>query len=414
VKKIREVVDAKRKVNSEKQPLSKSGKILLGGLGALIIFGFGVSVGTGNISLGIHGNAANGNLPANLDYSSVNEVYQDLRAKYDGKLTTQMVLNGLKSGLADATGDPYTDYFTPKEAKKFNNELNNSFTGIGAELSKDSKGRLEIIAPIKHFPAAKAGLKAQDRIMSINGKSTNGIDLNSAVQKIRGKAGTKVKLGILRNGKQLNFTITRAHITVPSVMSKILPGNIGYMSIITFGDDTSELSAKAAQKFKNHHVKGVILDLRNNPGGEVNAAVNVSSLWLKQDALIMQEKRGGNVIDSYYATGTNPLENVPTVVLINGGSASAAEITAGALHDHHAAYLIGTKSFGKGIVQQLIGLEHGGKLKVTVASWYRPNGKNIEHKGITPDKTVKLTKQNTKTGTGPQLQAAKDYLASHD
>jgi carboxyl-terminal processing protease len=361
-------------------------------------------------------------LPNRLDYSSVNQVYRVLRQNYNGKLTETQLLNGLKHGLAQATNDPYTEYFTAQETKTFNDELNNSFSGIGAELGQDSSGNLQIIAPVSDTPAAKAGLRAQDLIAAINGVNTSGISIDDAVSKIRGPAGSKVTLQIVRDHSQtLSFIITRQNITVPSVTTKILPNNIGYMQISTFADDTGGLAQKAAAKFKQANVKGVILDLRDNPGGLVTSAVDVSSLWLPEGRNIMQEKRGTTLVQTYSATGDNTLHGLPTVVLINNGSASASEITAGALHDNRAAYLIGQKSYGKGVVQEPIcitgktnadGTCPADELKVTIASWYRPNGQNINHRGITPDQTVKISDSDLKAGNDTRLQAAETYLAT--
>jgi carboxyl-terminal processing protease len=378
---------------------------------AVIIFACGVGVGDGRIQFGWHHtqSVATG-LPDKLDYSTVNQVYQSLKDNYDGQLSEGQLVDGLKHGLAEATKDPYTEYFTAKEAKDFNNELNNSFSGIGAELGEDSDGNLQIIAPITGTPAAQAGLKAQDIIASINGSTTTGISVDDAVTKIRGPAGTKVTLQVVRNKSQaLSFTITRQNITVPSVTTKTLDGNIGYIQISTFANDTNDLIQKAADQFAGAHVKGIILDLRNNPGGLLDAAEHVSSLWLQKGQMILQEKRGSTVEDTAYAPANGELHGIPTVVLINGGSASASEITTGALHDNHDAYVIGEKSYGKGVVQQLINFGDGSQLKVTIASWYRPNGKNINHLGITPDKTLKEPTTAT-PDNDPQLQAAEAYL----
>ncbi|HVV66601.1 MAG TPA: S41 family peptidase [Candidatus Saccharimonadales bacterium] len=387
--------------------------------GAVVIaavFAIGVFVGNGTISIHRQHGVA-GNLPSKPDYSSVTQVYKSLVQNYDGKLTETQLEDGLKHGLAASTNDPYTVYFTPKEAKEFNQQLNNQFSGIGAELGEDSDGNLQIIAPISGTPAAQAGLQAGDLIASINGTSTTGMSVDQAVSKIRGTAGSKVTLQIVRNKTTpQTYTITRQNITVPSVNTKILPGNIGYMQITTFADDTAGLAQKAADQFKQQNVKAVVLDLRNNPGGLLDAAVHVSSLWLPQNTLILQEKRGGQVVQSYDALGGDVLNGIPTVVLTNSGSASASEITAGALHDNKAAYLIGEKTYGKGVVQQLINFGDGSQLKVTVASWYRPNGQNINHKGITPDKNVALPANTTVTPGGDndtQLQAAESYLAGH-
>jgi carboxyl-terminal processing protease len=384
----------------------------VGGLAVLVlVFFLGQAVGDGRISVG-HG-PVSGKLPAQLDYSSVNKVYQSLKDNYDGKLTATQLEDGLKHGLAEATDDPYTVYFTPKEARDFNDQLTNSFSGIGAQLGQDKDKNLQIIAPIAGLPAEKAGLKAGDLIVRINNTSTTGMSLEDAVNRIKGKKGTKVTLQIVRDRSQtLTFTITRDDIKLPSVKSKILDGNIGYIQIADFSDDTAALAQKAADEFKSKHVKGVILDLRDDPGGLLDAAVHVSSLWLPDGRSILQERRGGNVvIDSYSAlAGEGQLQGIPTVVLINSGSASAAEITAGALHDNDVAYLIGEKSYGTGVVQQLINFRDGSQLKVTVASWYRPNGQNINHKGITPDKTVKISDADLKAGKDTQLQAAESYL----
>ena len=382
----------------------------------VVVFALGLGVGNGTISLHRQHGVA-GNLPAKPDYTSVNEVYKSLIGNYDGKLTETQLIDGLKHGLAQSTNDPYTAYFTPKEAKEFNQQLNNQFSGIGAELGQDSEGNLQVIAPIAGTPAAKAGLQAGDLIAGINGTSTSGITIDQAVHKIRGKAGTKVKLQIVRDKtKPLTLDITRQNITIPSVNTKILPGNIGYMQITSFSEDTVGLAQKAAQQFKDKKVKAVVLDMRNDPGGLLDAAIKVSSLWLPKDKLILQEKRGSEVVQSYYADGNDILNGIPTVVLINSGSASASEITAGALHDNGAAYVIGQKSYGKGVVQQLINFGDGSQLKVTVASWYRPDGHNINHRGIKPDKTVTLPKNVTvKQGSAndTQLQAAESYLSSH-
>jgi carboxyl-terminal processing protease len=375
---------------------------------ALVVFGLGDAVGSGRLLIGSRGQTG---LPAQLDYTSVNQVYTALKNNYNGKLTETQMLNGLKAGLATATGDPYTEYFTPAQAKDFQNELNQSFSGIGAELGKDADGNLIVVSPIAGFPAEKAGLKGQDIITDINGVSTSGQSVDVAVSKIHGAAGTTVTLKILRDKSQvLTIPIVRANIQIPSVNTKTLDGNIGYIQITTFGDDTSSLIEKAATKMKQDGVKGVVLDLRDNPGGEVSAAIDTASQWLPAGTEVLQE-RGTSGTRTDPATGSDPLQGVPTVVLINGNSASASEITAAALHDNKAAYVIGEKSYGKGVEQNLIDFKDGGQLKVTTASWYRPNGQNINHRGITPDQVVTLTDADATAGNDTQLAAAQAYLA---
>jgi carboxyl-terminal processing protease len=381
----------------------------------IVVFYFGTAVGSGRISLPMmhRQQSVSGNLPAKLNYDQVNQIYKSLIENYDGKLNEQQLEDGLKHGLAESTKDPYTVFFTAKEAKDFQSQLNNSFSGIGAQLGLDQDGNLEVIAPIDGLPADKAGIKAKDIIANINGESTAGMSVDTAVSKIRGPKGSVVKLQVVRNHTQpLDFKITRDDIKLPSVKTKILDGNIGYLQITSFSDDTVPLVQKAADDFRAKNVKGIVLDMRNDPGGLLDAAVKVSSLWVPEGQTILQQKRGGTIVDqTYKAEGGNTLSGIPTVILINSGSASASEITAGALHDNKQAYIIGEKSYGKGVVQQLVNFGDGSELKVTVASWYRPNGQNINHKGISPDKTVKISDADTKAITADSTEADKQ---AHD
>lgn len=395
----------RRKVNLNK-PLFRN---VLTVVVALLIFVLGINVGNGRLHL-VGYSALNKSLPNRLDYTSVNEVYNDLKSQYDGSLNADQLINGLKSGLAQSTNDPYTEYMTASQYKQFNDAINGTLSGIGAQLGKDTNSNLQVIAPIPDTPASRAGIMPKDLILDINGKDTSQMTVDEAASKIRGPKGTQVTLTILRSDQQLTLTITRDNITVPSVNSKILDNNIGYIQVTEFNDDATNLIDKTAQSFQSAHVKGIILDLRNDPGGLVDSAVHISSMWLSNGKLIMQEKSGTKIVQSYNASGADLFHNIPTVVLINDGSASASEITAGALKDNGAAYIIGTTSYGKGVVQQIDNLSNGGVLKVTIAHWFRPNGQNINHIGIKPDQTVKDSNSQSASDQDPQKDAAIQYL----
>lgn len=374
----------------------------------LAVFGVGVGVGNGKITFGpdaLFRRPVNNNKATKLDYRGVEEIYSALAQGYDGKIDNAKLEDGLKAGLVKAAGDPYTEYLNAEESKQFSEQLNGSFEGIGAELGKQNQ-YIVIISPIAGFPAAKAGLKAKDIILEIDGKSAYDIPITEAVKKIRGPKGSTVKLKVARAGKALEFTITRDQIVIPSVKTQIVAGNIGVMTISRFGDDTAQLSLEGAKYFKDKGVKGVVLDLRGNPGGLLDAAVNLSSLWLDKGQTVLQEKRGDTIVKTYNANGNNLLTGVPTIVLIDGGSASASEITAGALRDNKAATIYGEKSFGKGSVQELRNLMLGGVLKVTIARWYTPSGRNIDKEGIQPDKKIKFNDKDIKAGRDPQKDAA--------
>lgn len=385
------------------------------------VFSLGWGVGKGRIKFGNGIATITTKTPSgNLDYSSVDSVYSVLKENFDGDLDDAKLLDGIKQGLAKATDDPYTEYFNEEGAKEFNEELSGSFVGIGAELGKDNDSII-VVSPISGFPAEKAGLKPRDIIIEIDGKTTYDITVGEAVKRIRGEKGTKVTLKVLRDGKdQITIEIVRDQITIPSVETKTLDGDIGYIKISRFSEDTTGLVTAAAKSFKSAGVKGIVLDMRSNPGGLLESAVDVSSLWLK-DKLIVDERRSGKTIKTYKSRGETILADMKTVALIDGGSASASEIVAGALHDHNAATLVGEKSFGKGSVQSLECLANnslfggGGQckgpiLKVTIARWYTPAGKNIDKEGIEPDNKVALNADDFKAGIDAQLNTALTLL----
>lgn len=388
------------------------GLLVAGAIGFVFFAGLQVGSGQWSLSFSRQSVSSNKSLPNQLDYSSIDKVYDDLRARYDGELSEQKLLDGLRKGLAEAAGDPYTTYFDQEESAAFTEDLNGTFSGIGAELSKKGEA-IVVVAPLAGSPAEAVGLRAQDIIAEIDGKESTGISVEEAVKQIRGEKGTQVKLTIIRGTEPKEFTITRDTIVIPSVEYSYLENDtIGYIQLSRFADDSVELINKATAEFKQKGVKGVILDLRNNPGGYLNGAVDISENWLKRGQVILEEKRDGKVVESFKATQDGVFMGLPTVVLINEGSASASEITAGALRDNDAATLVGVTSFGKGSVQEFSKYDWGGTLKVTIARWYTPDGKNIDKDGIDPDVKVELTEQNIANKQDPQKDKAIEIIKS--
>lgn len=362
--------------------------LVTGFISVFVVFGFfylGILIGNGSLSLSFTNRffSQNSNLPNKLDYESVNNVYKILKNNYDGQLDEEKLVEGMKKGLLEASGDDYTVYLDKDEASQLKESLDGSFSGIGAELGKEGEF-ITVVSPISGFPADKAGLKSKDVIIKINDEDAVGLSVESAVNKIRGEKGSTVKLEVVRGQDRLNFDIVRDTITIPSVETKVTDG-VGYIKISRFGDDTTNLVSQAASDFKSKNLSKIILDLRNNPGGYLNSAVDVSCNWLKSGQKVVDEKRGGIVSKAHNCKQTGILSGVKTVVLINDGSASASEITAGALKDNQAATIVGLKSYGKGSVQELTNLAKGDLLKITVARWFTPAGKNIDKDGINPD-----------------------------
>ena len=340
-----------------------------------------------------------------IDLSSVQKTYQELVANYDGKLDTQKLIYGANRGLVEAAGDPHTAYMDPDETKEFDKSLSGQIGGgIGAEIGLRNN-KPTIIKPLENSPAQKAGIKAGEAIVKVNDEASSDWSVEKVVSKIRGEVGTSVKLTLLSGGQTREVSVVRQNIVSPAVESEI-DGEIGILKVNRFGDDTVSLSRKYASEFVEKGVKKVILDLRNNPGGTVGAAQGLLGIWL-DNQIAMTERRGSEIVKTLRTTGAPILGNIKTVVLINGNSASASEITAGALREYGKATLVGQKSYGKGSVQIVLGLPGGSQMKVTEARWYTPKGKNIDKTGIEPDVKVDLSSDDVNNNVDPQMDKAK-------
>ncbi len=345
-----------------------------------------------------------------LDFNQLNSTYELLQRKFDGKLDSAKVMDGARAGIVASGGDPYTVFMDSKAAKALDDQLNGTLSGIGAEIGiKNNK--LTVIAPVAGSPAEKAGLKAGDYIAEIDGKDSSSYTLDEAVSHIRGKAGTKVTLTVVRGSSEpKKITITREVINVPSVKWSMKPGTIGYINVTTFGSDTTEKVNQAATELKSQGATKIILDLRNDPGGYLPVAVDVASQFMSEGKVVVDERQRGRSTQKLSSHGGGTLQGMPVVVLINGGSASASEIVAGALRDDIGAKLIGEQSFGKGSVQEVVKLDGGSQIKVTVAHWFTPSGKGIDKVGIKPDIIVKQTNDDFNASRDPQLDRALQEL----
>lgn len=318
---------------------------------------------------------------------------------------------GAIDGLATSYDDPYTVYFPPKEAKIFADNISGSFAGVGMEIGvKD--GILTVIAPLKGTPAEKAGIKAGDQIVTIDGKSTDGLSTDKAVTKIRGPVGTTVEFTIIRDGKSLNIKIVRDIIQVPETEDGLATeSGVYHIALYEFTANSAGLFNQAFARFKNSGSKKLVIDLRGNPGGYLDSAVDVASHFLSKGTTIVTEDFDGkeeNQIHTSLGYSDVPV-GTKIVVLIDGGSASASEILAGALQDNKVATVIGTKSFGKGSVQTLIDLDDG-SLKITVARWITPAGHWIMDNGVTPDIVVPFTSADATAKRDPQMLRAIQFL----
>lgn len=384
----------------------------------LAVFGLGIWIGTTQVVYYVP-------QPGTIDFSLFWDAYNKLHEYFiePDKIDNQKIIYGAIEGMAKTLQDPYTSFFDPDQAKRFQQDLSGSFEGIGVEVGI-KKNQLTVIAPLEGTPGQKAELKAGDLILKIDGKSTSDMTTEEAVSLIRGPKGTNVTLTIFRTdwNKSKDIKITRDTIIVPPMKWELLAStgeaggkdeNVAYIRINQFGESLSSDFAKAAVEIFNSPAKKIILDLRDNPGGYLEVSQNIAGWFLLKGKTVVIEDFGKEKEQKIYKTeGSGSLADYPTVVLINEGTASASEILAGSLRDNRKIKLIGEKSFGKGSVQQVVDLRGGSFLKITIAKWLTPKGNLISEIGLDPDIKVELTDQDLELNKDPQLEKALEIISN--
>lgn len=370
---------------------------------AVFIVGIGVGFGWNNIAttyLPYLGFRASSN-----DWSSLNEVYDTLSSKYDGEVDFNTALEGAKKGIAASLGDVYTVYMSATEATDFNKSLHGDVgSGIGVVLAKRD-GYIRIVRTLPDNPASKAGILAGDIIYKINDENVLNLDSDDIATKLRGADNTKVKLTVVRDGEEKSYELTREPINNVSAYIEY-KDKTAIIHTTRFDTDTGTLVRGFTKDFSKKGINKVILDLRDNGGGYVSAAKDLISLWVDSKSVLVQKSTKLADETTYSAHGQADLADMKTIVLVNGSTASASEIVAGALQDYKKATIVGEQTYGKGVVQSLVNLSHGSLLKVTTAHWYTPNGTSINKTGITPDKVVERTYEDINKNKDPQLDAA--------
>ena len=378
----------------------------------------------GNL-IGKYGGGRDDIFKQDVNFNLFWEVWDTLEKEYvdKDKLNDKEMFYGALNGLVASLGDPYTVFMDPKLSREFADDLAGTFEGIGAEIGI-RKEVLTIIAPLEGMPAAKAGLSAGDKVYAINGEATTGMTVDEAVSKIRGPKGTDVTLTIFKEGNDTakDMVITRGVIVVKSVKTETVSSaggegsqeekkdnDIFVLKISNFNNDTLDLFNKAVQEILAKNPKGIVLDLRNNPGGYLDTAIELASEWV-DDGIIVTEKFSEEKKNEYFSRGRARLKDYPTVVLVNRGSASASEILSGALRDYKKATIVGEQTFGKGSVQTLREFGDGSSIKITVAKWLTPNGDSINDAGIKPDIEIKMTDKDYEENKDPQMDKAIEIL----
>lgn len=403
--------------------------IFLGVLGVImagLIFAAGLSVGvTATSTFGIAGispvapvarttsTTASGDNAAGIDTALVNDVLSRLRSEWYGDLpSSDKLTDGALRGMVSALGDPFTAYIEPSYARILMDDASSSFEGIGATLRQLSAGGVQIVRTFEGSPAQKAGVLPGDIIEAVDGTPTTGLSTYEVAALVRGPKGTQVTLSLRRADKPKPFdiTIVRDRINIPLVQARMVgDGQIAYVSLFDFSAQASQQLTAQLKELLRQNPKGLILDLRDNPGGLLTQAVEVGDQFLKAGVFIIQRDIKGQE-ETRSTTDKGAAQDIPLVVLVNGGSASAAEVLAGAIQDYGRARLIGEQTFGKGSVQLPETLSNGGQLRITIQHWYTPKDRGIHNVGIKPDFIVGLTPEDAKAGRDPQLDAAVQYL----
>ncbi|MDO4508098.1 MAG: S41 family peptidase [Candidatus Saccharibacteria bacterium] len=348
------------------------------------------------------------NTGSKVDWSSLDEVYNQLNNSYNGEVPVDVILDGAKSGMVSALGDQYTAYMNAEDSEAFYDDLHgNVGSGIGVEMGLRD-GYVRILRVLPDNPALKAGVMVGDIIYKVNGEEVYELSTEEISQKVRGEAGTEVSLTVVRNGEEKTFTMMREAINNVSAYVNY-DGSTAIITLTRFDNDTGTKVQEMAKEFSDKGVNKVILDLRGNGVGYVSAAQDLLSLWLdNQKVLVQKSKHYGNTTTST-SSGKAILKDMKTVVLVNASTASASEIVAGALQDYGKATIMGEKTYGKGVVQTLVNLSEGATLKVTTAEWYTPNDRSINNEGITPDVEIERTYEDINLMRDPQLDKAKEF-----
>ena len=348
--------------------------------------------------------------PSDVNFSLYWDVYNKLEQKFPKPIDQQELVYGAIRGTVAALGDRYSLFLSPKEADRFFEDINGEFSGIGAEISQEQEFFI-IVAPLPGSPAEKAGLQAKDVITAVDEKDSKGLQFNELINAIRGPKGSEVKLGILRDGfdEPKEFSLMRDTITIASTSYTLRDDGLAYFKINQFGEDTVKALDTAADDILAKHAKGLILDLRNDPGGFLQTANDVSSFFIDHGVIVSEERKGGGK-ELFSVTHEPRLKDIPLVVLVNGGSASASEIVAGAVQDTERGKLVGVKTFGKGSVQEVERLADGSALRLTIAKWLTPKDREINGTGVTPD--IEIKEEPTKDHD-PQLDKAVELLTKN-
>lgn len=361
--------------------------------------------GVGNKSLGE---------PDNIDFSLFWDAWKIIQEKFADRanLNKKEMVYGAIEGMVKSLKDPYTVFMEPQESKQFQDDVSGSFSGIGAEIGI-RRDMLTVISPLEDSPAQKSGLRAGDRILKINETVTSDLTVNEAVSMIRGPKGTIVKLTISRATEDeiKEISITRDDIKIPTIKLELKNEKIAYIQLFNFGQTAPAEFRNKVMEILRSPADRIILDLRNNPGGYLEVAQDLTGWFVDTGSVVAIEDFGNGVEPrEYRSSGNSVLKNIPLVVLINEGSASASEIMAGALRDLRKVKLIGVKSFGKGSVQELASLREGASLKVTIAKWLTPSKKSIMNEGLEPDIKVEITKDDIENMKDPQLEKAMEVI----
>ena len=377
-------------------------------LGSAIIIGVGVVLGITGHSWAPQFAPYLGILTeSTMDWDALNEVYNKLANTYDGEISKEAMIEGAKKGITDALGDVYTVYMNPEETVEFTKVLHGDVgSGVGIEMGLRD-GYVRVIRTLPDNPARKAGILAGDIIYKVNGEEVYMLSTDEIANKVRGETGSQVTLSVVRNGEELSFTMTRE--TINNVSAYVeYDGATAIITVTRFDTDTGSIVRGFVQDFKNKGISKVILDLRDNTGGYVSAAQELLSLWLNNQEILIQRSKHYGTTRMSSLSGMAILSNMKTIVLTNGSTASASEIVAGALQDYGKATLLGEKTYGKGVVQNMFDLSGGTMLKVTTASWYTPKDRSINKEGITPDIEVIRTYEDINTMKDPQMDKAKE------